>query len=47
MVVKLQGEADDLEAPLDQQGRGYRRIDAARHGDHYPVVGRVSGEIEV
>ena len=45
MVVKLQRDADDLETPLDQQSRGYRRIDAARHRDNDAVVGRVSGEV--
>src|SRR6516162_10544216 len=45
VVVKLQRDADDLEAPLDQQSRSHRRIDAARHRDDDAVVGGLAGEV--
>jgi hypothetical protein len=44
VVVKLQRDADDLEALLDQQSRSHRRIDATRHRDDDAVVGGVSSE---
>jgi hypothetical protein len=44
MVIKLQGDANDFEAVLYQQGRGNRRIDATRHRDDDAVVGGVSSE---
>jgi hypothetical protein len=45
VVVKLQGDVDDLKASLDQQSRSHRRVDAARHRDNDAVVGGVSGEV--
>ena len=47
VVVQLQGDADDLEPALDQQGRGHRRVDPARHRDHDAVVGRSAGQVDV
>src|SRR5208282_6053096 len=47
VVVKLQCDADDLDAPLDQESRGHRRIYTPRHRDDDAVVGGVSGEVEV
>ena len=47
MVVELQGDADDLEAALDQQRRRHRGIDAARHRHDDAAIGRVAGKIEV
>jgi hypothetical protein len=44
VVVKLQRDADDLEAPLDQQSRSHRRIDPTRHRDDNAVVGGASNE---
>src|SRR6516162_1082369 len=47
VVVELQGDADNLVAVLDQEGRGHRRIDAARHRDNDPVVRRAAWEVEI
>jgi hypothetical protein len=47
MIVKLQSNADNFEPALDQQGRGYRRVDPAGHRDDHPVAGGVARQIEV
>ena len=46
MVVKLQGDADDVIALGLEQRRGHRRIHAARHGDDDAGVLRTAVEIE-
>ena len=40
MVVELEGDADHLEAGLDQQRRRAGAVDAARHRDHHATAGR-------
>src|SRR5207244_3588308 len=47
MVVKLQGDADDFKAALDQERRGHRRINPARHRDDDAMVSRIAGEVEI
>src|SRR5438477_11917885 len=47
VVVKLQGDADDLDALLDQQCCSYGRIDPARHRHDDAMVGRIAGELEI
>ncbi len=40
MVIKLQGDADHIEALLGEQRRGDGRIDAPRHGDDHTGLTR-------
>ena len=44
LIVKLQGQPDDIAAGLGSQGGDNRGIDAARHGDGDPAAGE-QGEI--
>ena len=46
MVVKLQGDADDVIALGLQQRSRHRGIDATRHGDHDPGVLRTAFQIQ-
>jgi len=47
VVVELQRGADDLEALLDEQCRGYGRVDATRHRYDDAMTGRITGKVEV
>ena len=47
VIVKLQGDADDIKPGTRQQGRGQRRVDPARHRDDNAVVGRVSRQVDI
>ncbi len=47
VVVKLQGDADDVEPGGGEQRRSHRRIDPARHRDDNAVLGGVAREIDV
>ena len=46
MIVKLQRDADDVIAGIGQKRRGDRGIDAARHGDDDPRIGRPALDIQ-
>src|SRR5215469_3998355 len=47
VVVELQRGADDLEALLDEQCRGYGRVDPTRHRYDDAMTGRITGKVEV